>query len=74
MTQLILDAAALAILPTLTESVKILDVSGKMLGHFYPSQLRGASRSPFSREELEQRRLQRTGRPLAEILRALEGR
>jgi hypothetical protein len=72
MTQLILDASALVILPKLTESVEILDESGKTLGHFHPSPRPEASQSPFAREELERRRLQRTGRPLADILRDLE--
>ena len=74
MTQLILDASALAILPKLTESVEIVDDSGRSLGHFHPAPREEANRSPFSREELEQRRLQRTGRPLADILRDLEAR
>ena len=72
MTQLILDASALAILPKLTESVELLDESGRTLGQFHPTPRQEASRSPFSREEIERRRLQKTGRPLADILRDLE--
>lgn len=90
MTQLILDASALTILPNLTESVELVDTTGKTLGHFHPAKRQEGSRSPFSREELERRRglqsgpqsphtreeleqlrLQRTGRPLADILRDL---
>ena len=71
MTQLILDASALVILPKLTESVEILDESGKTLGLFHPVDQQDTSPSPHSREELEQLRLQRTGRPLADILAEL---
>ena len=75
MTQLILDASALAILPKLTESVELLDESGKTLGQFHPTNRPEGSeasfKSPHTREELEQLRLQPTGRPLADILRDL---
>jgi hypothetical protein len=75
MTRLILDASALTILPKLTEAVELLDESGKTLGQFHPTKRAEGSqpsfKSPHTREELEQLRLQRTGRPLADILRDL---
>ena len=73
MTRLILDASALDLLTKVNDMVEIVDESGKTVGYFQPAP-RQEIRSPFSREELEQRRLQRTGRPLADILRDLEAR
>ena len=72
MTQLILDASALTILPKLTESVEILDESGKTLGHFHPAPRPVQPR--VSEEELRRRVQQGGGRPLADILADLEAR
>ena len=72
MTQLILDASALAILPKLTESVELLDESGKTLGHFHPAPRR--VQPLVSEEELRRRVQQGGGRPLADILADLEAK
>jgi hypothetical protein len=72
MTQLILDASALIILPKLTESVELLDESGKTIGHFHPAPRRVEPR--VSEEELRRRMQQRGGRPLADIRADLEAK
>lgn len=72
MTQLTLDASALLILPKLTESVELLDESGKTLGQFHPTPSREARRSPFSREEIERRRTQQSGSPSPHTREELE--
>ena len=60
----------------LGELLEVCDESGKVRGYFHPIGEPAASavnvQSPFSREELERRRRQRTGRPLAEVLTRLE--
>ena len=72
MTQLTLDASALVILPKLTESVELLDESGKTLGHFHPAPRR--LQPQVGDEELRRREQQGGGRPLADILADLEKR
>ena len=73
MTQLTLDASALLILPKLTESVELLDESGKTLGQFHPAKPQERkTRSPFSREELERRRTQQSGPPSPHTREELE--
>jgi hypothetical protein len=72
MTRLILDASALTILPKLTESVELLDASGKTLGQFHPAPRRVDPR--VSEEELRRRVQDGGGRPLADILADLEKR
>jgi hypothetical protein len=55
--------------------VEVCDESGKTLGYFHPLVRPTetlAVQSPFSLEELERRRQQRTGKPLAEILERWE--
>ncbi len=56
------------------EEMEVVDVSGKALGLFFPFQTDPglAARSPFSREEIEKRRREPGGSPLAEVLRELE--
>jgi hypothetical protein len=70
MTCVTFEAGVIARLETLSELVEIRDESGRTIGYFHPVAGRKVS-SPFSREEIEQRRQQRTGRPLAEVLEDL---
>jgi hypothetical protein len=77
MTRVTIDAATIARLKGLKDSLEICDESGMMLGYFHPfvSPPRGPDGkiiSPISDQELEQRRQQRTGRPLKDILADLE--
>lgn len=79
MTEVTLDAAAVAQLKDGQEQLKLCDASGHVLGYFWPAQSRSTEvvfgvKSPFSREELE-RRLREgaaTARPLDEILAEFE--
>jgi hypothetical protein len=73
MNEVIVDAALRARLNNLDDLLIIRDESGRVLGYFHPtvepaSFEEGAIRSPYSDEEIERLRTQRTGRPLAEIL------
>ena len=71
MTHLTLDAITLERLRSASDSVEVHDESGIVVGYFHPIDHQSSSPSPHSREQLEQLRLQRTGRPLADILRDL---
>lgn len=74
MTKLTLDAGTLAKLHNLDAPLEVCDESGKTLGYFHPAAANGAEqtpRSPFSDEEVQRRRQQRTGSPLAEVLSRL---
>jgi hypothetical protein len=74
MTRVVLDANTLARLRDSSDLIEVRDELGKVVGYYYP--IRGgaatATRSPYSREELERLRQQRTGRPLDEILKGLQ--
>ncbi len=56
--------------------VEIRDANGNLLGTFAPpaGKMPPGLTSPFSDEEIERRRKQPDGRPLADILRDLERR
>ena len=60
------------------DSLELKDPSGRVLGVFIPEglgKLPPGVKSPFTDEEMARRRAeQRTGRPLADILRDLEAR
>ena len=76
MTRVILDAALDAKLKDFREPVEVCDSGGRTLGVYHPlsrtADPTGArDLSPFSDEEIERRRQQRTGRPLAEIIEGL---
>jgi hypothetical protein len=75
MTRVLIDAATLAKLHHLRGLLEVCDESGKTLGYFHPIPPANGTgtpiRSPLSHEELQRRRQQRTGRPLAEILERL---
>ena len=68
------DPALLSQLET-EDNVEIKDPTGRLLGVFVPEglgKLPPGVKSPFSDEEMVELRKQRTGRPLAEILRNVE--
>jgi hypothetical protein len=76
MNEVTVDAALRARLNNLDDLLQVRDESGRILGYFHPVVEPAASdatsiRSPFSTEELERRRSQRTGRSLEEILNDL---
>ncbi len=76
MTHVTLDPALLARLQSLDRPVEFRDESGRTVGYFHPLPGPGQGsqegiRSPFTDEELQRRRQQRTGRPLADILKDL---
>jgi hypothetical protein len=74
MTRLTLTPARQALLEHLTEPAELCDAAGQPLGVYHPARNGGAkeaTRSPFSREELQRRRQQRTGRSLADIQKDL---
>lgn len=55
----------------------LTDASGRIIGRFLPEgigKLPPGVKSPFTEEELAERRKDRSGRPLADILRDLEAR
>jgi len=76
MVKRILDSALLGQLAPSNCTLEICDPSGHTVGYFHPApgrpQERPSARSPFSDEELQRRRQQRSGRPLSEILERLE--
>jgi hypothetical protein len=73
MNQIIIDAELKARLNNLNELMEVRDESGRTLGYFHPAPSsvdseKRVGRSPITREELERRRAEPSGRPLAEIL------
>jgi hypothetical protein len=76
MTKVFVDAATRERLHDLDGLLEVCDESGRTLGYFHPvaNQQTAAveTRSPFTKEEIERRRAQRTGRSLGEILNRLE--
>jgi len=59
------------------DSLELKDPSGRVLGVFIPEglgKLPPGVKSPFTDEQLVELRKQRTGRPLADILRDLEAK
>ena len=71
MTKITIDSETRAKLNGLNDFFQVCDESGQTLGYFFPP---GTLKrlSPFSDEEIEELRKQRTGRPLAHILEDLE--
>lgn len=60
-----------------SEEVEIKDPTGHTIGKFvpdWPGKLPPGVKSPFTEEQLIELRKQRTGRPLADILRDLEAK
>jgi len=73
------DPALATLISQLTteDAVELKDASGRRLGTFVPDGLGKpppGMKSPFTDEDLVELRKQRTGRPLADILRNLEAR
>ncbi len=70
MTRFTVDSELRAKLGGLQNLVEFCDESGRIVGFFHPVALAGQNRtaSPISDEEIEVARLQRTGRPLPDIL------
>ena len=76
MSIVITDQALVQQLTQAADTVQVCDRNGNLLGTFAPpyGKLPHGVRSPFTDEELERRRQEPDGRPLAEILRDLEKR
>lgn len=74
MTKIIVNAEFRAKLAHLKQPVELCDESGRTLGYFrpVPSPEDYDLTCPFSEEEIRERRKQRTGRPLPDILADLE--
>jgi hypothetical protein len=75
MTRVKVNAAIRAQLHNLDAVLEVCDESGRTLGFFHPiveSSDSGRIKSPYTDEEIEKLRKQRTGRPLAEILKDLD--
>ncbi len=73
----ITDPELLAQLLQASEVVELRDPDGNVIGTFSAEglgKLPPGAKSPFTPEEMEQRRKVRTGRPLKDILRDLEAR
>lgn len=73
MVKVTVDSTLPAHLGQIDTALEICDADGQTVGYFHPAVSRSAreawpNRSPFFDEELQQRRQQRTGRPLGEIL------
>ena len=78
MTKVVLDTGVLSKLAGIRETALLCDQSGRVIGYFEPLEPptgKGAdgTESPFSDEEIQRFREQRSGRSLQEILAALEG-
>jgi hypothetical protein len=77
MVKITLNSILLDQLAPIDRTLEICDPSGRTVGYFHPAPVhpaeeKSSARSPFSDEELQRRRQQRAGRPLAEILERLE--
>ena len=74
MTKIMVDADMQAKLHAPDGLLEVCDSSGHTLGYFLPIEKNGAgtpARSPFTREQLEEFRKQRVGKPLSEIMERL---
>ncbi|MBW3596606.1 MAG: hypothetical protein KY475_04955 [Planctomycetes bacterium] len=77
MDRIILDSALLANFGGLSDPVEVCDESGKRIGYFTPVAALDHYRTaqpPISRDEIERRKRNLTGRPLRDILADLEKR
>ena len=73
----ITDSALIEQLRHINGDVELKDPNGSVLGRFVaenPCKLPPGVKSPFTEEEMAERRKDRTGRPLADILRDLQAR
>ena len=76
MNQVIIDQATRAKLEAVSETVELRDETGRILGHFVPTELSGKGSNedracPYSDEEIHQLRQQTGGRSLDEIWKRL---
>ena len=76
MTRVVVDATFSSKLGHVDRLAEVCDETGRVLGYFHPlvqstESAAGKVRSPFSDEEIHQRRQQDAGRPLGEILEDL---
>jgi hypothetical protein len=79
MSRIVLDSDLKARLNGLNTPMELVDPDGRTVGHFLPADeykklLYAAVEAacPFPPEELERRRREKGGRPLADILKSLE--
>ena len=77
MTKVVLDTGFLSKLAGIRETALLCDGSGRAIGYFEPLEPptgKGGDggESPFSDEEIERFRQQRSGRSLEDVLAALE--
>ena len=77
MVKVTLDSGLLEQLAPAHRVLEICDPKGHTVGYFHPAlgrlvEEKASVRSPISDEELQRRRQERAGRPLAEILERLE--
>jgi hypothetical protein len=77
MTKVVLDTGLLSKLAGIRETVLLCDESGRPTGYFEPLEPptgkgEDGTESPFSDEEIERFRKQRSGRSLQDVLAALE--
>ena len=73
MEHFVLDQSTAEALQKLRDQVELRNVSGEILGHFVPTfdPAEWEIETPFTEQELKEASQQRTGRPLADILRDL---
>lgn len=77
MTKVVLEIGFLSKLAGIHETAVLCDDSGRVVGYFEPlepptGEGEDGTKSPFSDEEIERFRQQRSGRPIQEIVAALE--
>lgn len=70
MTRLLVDSETLLRLQSVQGPSELCDEFGKVLGYFLPAGRTG--RSPFTDEQLKERRKQHTGSPLSEVLERIQ--
>ena len=77
MTKVVLDTGFLSKLAGIRETALLCDESGRVIGYFEPLEPatgkgEDGTESPFSDEEIQRFRQQRSGRSLQDVLAALE--
>jgi hypothetical protein len=77
MNRIVVDQNVWSVLHGVTDDAELCDALGHVLGYFTPAtdpSLYAGVESPTPPEELLRRKQEGGGRPLTDILRALEGR
>ena len=77
MTKVVLDTGVLSRLAGVRETALLCDESGRVIGYFEPLEPptgkgEDGTESPFSDEQIERFRQQRSGRSIQHVLAALE--